>query len=111
MVVVIIAILAAAAMPLFQKTAERARAQRAVVMLRAIRNAEETAWVRLRRYTTNWAELDMAQPQTGDFTYALASASTTDFLARATRAGSPSYAVTIDSGGCVLGVPGTSGCY
>ncbi|HEX9780697.1 MAG TPA: prepilin-type N-terminal cleavage/methylation domain-containing protein [bacterium] len=103
MTVVVIGIVVSIAMPTYIKTSEDQRRTRATSMLRAIRNAQETHFLRARAYTTNWGDLDIAQPNTGDFNYQLLSASPTGFTVRATRISNSNCAMTIDEFGTLSG--------
>lgn len=61
-VVLIIGILAAVALPQYQMAIAKSRAVQAVVMLRAIANAQEVYYLANGNYTTNLNDLDIQVP-------------------------------------------------
>ena len=62
-VVLIIGILAAVAVPQYQKTVYKARTAEAVTMVKALANAEEVYYLANGDYTNNISELDVDIPQ------------------------------------------------
>ena len=92
MVVVVIAILAAVALPQFLKTQERARMSEALTILGAIRSAEIRYYAENSTYTNTTTALDLGTAATDlagtpAYAYTVSGATATDFVAVATRTG------------------------
>ncbi|MBR2082664.1 MAG: pilin [Elusimicrobiaceae bacterium] len=66
-VVLIIGILAAVAVPQYQKAVEKSRALEALVLARALKNAEEVYYWANGEYTMNLEELDIEIEETKNF--------------------------------------------
>ena len=102
MVVIIIGILAAIAIPQYLKVTERSRASEALDMLGHVRGSEVRALAENATYTTTLANLDF-DPTTAVgapfFTYNVPSANATLFVAAATR-NATGFSTT---SGCVSG--------
>ncbi|MEK6563910.1 MAG: type IV pilin protein [Candidatus Omnitrophota bacterium] len=88
-VVVIIGILAALALPQYIKTVERARQSEAMANLAAIKGAQVRYYLENANYTTNFDNLDIDNTSTGTyFNYMpLNPGSATGVVANATRTG------------------------
>ena len=59
LVVLIIGILSAVALPQYQKAVERTRAASAILYVRAVKDAQERYYLALQRYSTDFNELDI----------------------------------------------------
>jgi len=70
-VVLIIGILAAVAVPQYQKSVDETRFSRAMVLLETIRTAQNTYYMANGRYSTSWEDLDISfgKPKTEGSTY------------------------------------------
>ncbi len=88
-VVIIVGILAAIALPQFGKATEKARQSEAMNILGAIRTAELIYYQENATFTTTASTLAVDVPADASsehfFTYSIPSASAADFTARATR--------------------------
>ena len=120
-VVVIIGILSALAIPQYNKTVERSRQTEALTNLAAIRGAQTRLYLEKATYTENFADLDIDDPAAtnGYFDYnAVNSTTATGIIASAVRRygagnknpGFGNYDITIDSSGATVKNTGTSGC-
>lgn len=116
MVVIIVAILAAIAIPQYIKMVERARMTEAVAVLGQIRGAEVRYRARMATYTSTMGDLDFDPADvagTAVFTYSISAAAAATFTADAVRgaapavpAGSgctPAYRLTINQAGTITG--------
>lgn len=109
-VVVIIGILAAMALPQYNKTVERSRQSEALTNLAAIRGAQLRFYLENAAYATNYDNLDIDNKSSGDFfNYTLVDGSG-DIVARATRipttknpcaSTKKSYTITITANGTI----------
>lgn len=61
-VVLIIGILSAVALPQYQKAVQKSRISNALVLLRALKDAEERHYLASGEYTLDWEALDVALP-------------------------------------------------
>ena len=70
-VVLIIGILAAVAVPQYQKSVDETRFSRAMVLLETIRTAQNTYYMANGRYSTSWEDLDISfgKPRSDGSTY------------------------------------------
>lgn len=68
-VIIIIAVLAAVALPRYVSQSERGVVAEAIQVLSAIRHAEEAYFLENNSYTNNLALLDVDAPPSTDFTY------------------------------------------
>ena len=64
-VVLIIGILAAIALPQYEKAVEKSRATQALVLLKALDQAQKTYYMANGRYSNDFAELDVSIPWSG----------------------------------------------
>ncbi len=89
-VVLIIGILAAVAVPQYQKAVARAHAVEAITILKAITDAQEVYYLAHGEYTENLENLDISAPAEGTyFTYACDSRNVFTCKASPKRAGYP----------------------
>jgi prepilin-type N-terminal cleavage/methylation domain-containing protein len=87
-VVVIIGILVAIALPMLLKTIEKAKLGEAASNLNLIRTSEKKYFLDAKIFTTQINDLDLEDPNDQDnryFDYTIESADATDFIARAQR--------------------------
>ena len=70
-VVLIIGILAAVAVPQYQRAVEKSRAVQALIFARALKNAEEVYYLANGTYTSTWKELDIDVESLKDFSMRL----------------------------------------
>ena len=70
-VVLIIGILAAVALPQYQKAVEKSRAMQALIFARALKDAEEVYYLANGTYTSSWEELDIGVEPLKDFSMRL----------------------------------------
>ncbi|MBI3312390.1 MAG: prepilin-type N-terminal cleavage/methylation domain-containing protein [Candidatus Omnitrophica bacterium] len=114
MVVIIIGVLAAIAVPQYLKTREKARMSEALSVLGQIRSAEARYYAERSTYTGVVNELDFSPTDVAGtlvYTYTISGASATNFVAVATRGGAPAvgpsctagYAVRINQAGTICG--------
>ncbi len=114
MVVIIIAILAALAIPQYIKTAERARMSEAMSMLGQIRSSEIRYRAEKETFTATLTNLDLNPTDilgTSFFTYAVSAANANTFIATAKRNGQlptgsgciNGYTVSINEQGAITG--------
>jgi prepilin-type N-terminal cleavage/methylation domain-containing protein len=111
-VLAVLGILVAMAVPSYQRTLEQARANIAAANLRAIWSAERLYWLEYHAFTTDLASLrtlGLLDPgivgATNGFTYGVTSAGNDNFQAVATRTGSTCWTgeYTIDETGLIGG--------
>jgi general secretion pathway protein G len=117
-VVTVMSVLIAMAIPSFQRSLEQSRADVAAANLRAIWSAERLYWLENRTYTSDLTELQslgvldpMIVSGTSWYAFAVIAADSTAFTATVTRTGSSLWTgqFTIDETGTVSGVIQASG--
>ena len=111
--IIIIAVLAGLAVPLYRTVVERSRRAEAIGVLSATRQSEMRYFAQNNRYTTAPAELDYnptaadTSGQSRHFGYAIPTGTATNLTVRATRntfaGGDNSSTVTINEAGTVAG--------
>jgi prepilin-type N-terminal cleavage/methylation domain-containing protein len=117
-VLVVIGVLSALALPRFQRAVEQSRADIAAANLRAIWAAEQLYWLDQRTYATDLTTLQgcgLLDPQivqaTSGYVYSLSQASSSTFTAAAVRTGSTVWAgeFDVDQTGSITGSLSASG--
>jgi prepilin-type N-terminal cleavage/methylation domain-containing protein len=105
-VVTVISILIAIAVPTYGVAIEQAQADMAAANLRAVWTAERLYWLENRTYTT-----DLSALESSAYSYRVSAADASTFTASATRTGSQRWtgAFTIDQTGTVSGSLQASG--
>jgi type IV pilus assembly protein PilE len=111
-VMVVIGILVAMAVPTYQRAVEQSHADIAAANLRAIWAAERLYWLEYHAYTSSLTDLrdiglldSQVVLSANGYTYAIASAESNSFEATATRTGSTQWSgqYTIDQTGVISG--------
>ena len=90
--VIVVALLAALAMPLFVKNMEKSKTGEVIANLNLIRMAEKDYFIEKAVFTTTIGSLSVEDPNNITnkyFSYTIPSANATDFTARATRNAGP----------------------
>ena len=100
MVLVIVGVLSAFAVPRFFKSADEARKAEAEQQLQVIRSAQLRYFQDQGTYAAALSQLAMSQPSGGRYTYSVQSADATNFVIKATPAGGGSTGpIFIDKNG------------
>lgn len=96
---VVITIVASIAVPTYLKSAEQSRENRAAVVLRTIRNAQEQYFIKERQFTSDLSALGFNAASIDDFNFTVSSISANAYVISARRIDGPQYTLQINQNG------------